>query len=124
STGIEQLNRAITQMDQLTQSNSAQTEELSSTAQLLATQAIELQSLVARFKLGGQPTLDAPAAAAILGGVDATTGAATAGSRSPRTAGRRPAPVAPSPAFGDDLDFSSGWTSPARSAGNGTPAGR
>src|SRR5262245_2706034 len=123
STGIEQLNRAVAQMDQLTQSNSAQTEELSSTAQLLATQAIELQSLVARFKLGGQPGLDAPAAAAILGGVDATTGAATAGSRFTRIAGRRPALVESSPASVDDLDFSSGWTSPARTAGRGTAAG-
>ncbi len=33
STGVDQVNTAITQMDQVTQSNSAQTEELSSTAQ-------------------------------------------------------------------------------------------
>ena len=52
TTGIDQVNRAVTQMDQVTQSNAAQTEELSSTAQALAGQAGELQALVGRFKLG------------------------------------------------------------------------
>ena len=52
TTGIDQVNLAVTQMDQVTQSNAAQTEELSSTAQALAGQAAELQALVGRFKLG------------------------------------------------------------------------
>ena len=39
-------------MDQVTQANAAQTEELTSTAQALAGQAGELQALVGRFKLG------------------------------------------------------------------------
>ncbi len=52
STGIDQVNKAVTQMDQVTQSNAAQTEELSSTAQSLAAQAEEMQALVGRFKLG------------------------------------------------------------------------
>jgi methyl-accepting chemotaxis protein len=51
STGIEQVNTAMTQMDQVTQSNSAQTEELSSTAQSLAEQAGRLMELVRTFKL-------------------------------------------------------------------------
>jgi methyl-accepting chemotaxis protein len=58
SSGIDQVNKAVTQMDQVTQSNAAQTEELSSTAQSLATQAEQLLALVARFKLDGG---DAPA---------------------------------------------------------------
>lgn len=49
--GIEQVNKTISQMDQVTQSNAAQTEELSSTAQVLATQAAQLQTLVGRFRL-------------------------------------------------------------------------
>ena len=53
--GIEQVNKAVTQMDQVTQSNAAQTEELSSTAHALAGQAKELQALVARFELGTGP---------------------------------------------------------------------
>jgi methyl-accepting chemotaxis protein len=51
TTGIEQVNKAVSQMDQVTQANAGQTEELSSTAQGLAGQAEQLQSLVSRFKL-------------------------------------------------------------------------
>jgi methyl-accepting chemotaxis protein len=52
SQGIDQVNKAVGQMDQVVQSNAAQTEELSATARLLADQAAELQALVGRFKLG------------------------------------------------------------------------
>jgi hypothetical protein len=52
STGVDQVNTAITQMDQVTQSNSAQTEELSSTAQGLAGQAAHLLELVGAFTVG------------------------------------------------------------------------
>ena len=51
SSGIDQVNRAVMQMDQIVQSNTAQTEELSSTAQSLTLQARELDALVAKFKL-------------------------------------------------------------------------
>jgi methyl-accepting chemotaxis protein len=51
STGVEQVAKAMSQMDQVTQQNSAQTEELSSTAQVLASGADNLQNLVARFRL-------------------------------------------------------------------------
>jgi methyl-accepting chemotaxis protein len=52
STGVDQVNTAITQMDQVTQSNSAQTEELSSTAQAFTEQAGRLLELVSTFTLG------------------------------------------------------------------------
>jgi methyl-accepting chemotaxis protein len=52
STGIEQVNTAMTQMDQVTQSNSAQTEELSATAEALSEQAAHLLELVSAFTLG------------------------------------------------------------------------
>jgi methyl-accepting chemotaxis protein len=51
STGIDQVNQAVARMDECTQSNAAQMEELTSTAASLATQAVELQALVARFKV-------------------------------------------------------------------------
>jgi methyl-accepting chemotaxis protein len=51
STGIEQVNTAMTQMDQVTQGNSAQTEELSATAQSLSAQAAHLLELVSAFTL-------------------------------------------------------------------------
>jgi hypothetical protein len=51
SSGIDQVNRAVAQMDRVTQDNAAQTEELSSTSQSLAHQASELLDLVSRFTL-------------------------------------------------------------------------
>ena len=56
STGIEQVNTAMTQMDHVTQANSAQTEELSSTAESLSEQSNHLMELVKVFTLnkGGQ----------------------------------------------------------------------
>jgi methyl-accepting chemotaxis protein len=54
------VNRAVTQMDQIVQSNAAQAEELSSTAQALASQAQQLHALVANFKIGDEAaTMDA-----------------------------------------------------------------
>lgn len=51
ATGIDQLNRTVSQMDKVTQSNAAQTEELSGTAQSMSTQAEQLRQLVGRFTL-------------------------------------------------------------------------
>jgi len=56
SLGIEQVNKAMVQMDQVTQTNSSQTEELSATAQSLATHAEQLQVLVQRFKVDSHGT--------------------------------------------------------------------
>ena len=57
SIGIEQVNTAMTQMDQVTQSNSAETQELSSTAQQLSLQSARLLELVGTFTLGnGRPS--------------------------------------------------------------------
>ena len=55
TTGVDEVNKAVAQMDQVTQANAAQTEELSSTAQSFAAQAEELRALVGRFKLAGGP---------------------------------------------------------------------
>jgi methyl-accepting chemotaxis protein len=52
SAGVEQVNTAMTQMDQVTQSNSAQTEELSATAESLSEQSAHLMELVSVFNLG------------------------------------------------------------------------
>jgi methyl-accepting chemotaxis protein len=56
--GIEQVTRAMTEMDKVTQANSAHTEELSSTAQTLSQQATRMQELVARFRLGEERAQD------------------------------------------------------------------
>ncbi|MDY3562523.1 methyl-accepting chemotaxis protein [Gemmata sp. JC673] len=52
SAGIEQVNKAVSQMDTVTQRNASQTEEMSATAQALTDQAAQLRDLLARFKLG------------------------------------------------------------------------
>src|SRR5579883_1529069 len=52
STGIDQVNKAVTQMDTVTQRNASQTEEMSATAQTLTEQANQLRDLVGKFKLG------------------------------------------------------------------------
>jgi methyl-accepting chemotaxis protein len=51
SQGIDQVNRAVAQMDHVTQSTAAQTEEVSATSQSLAGQAGQLQTLVGRFRI-------------------------------------------------------------------------
>ena len=53
STGVNQVNTAITQMDRVTQSNSAKTEQLAESAQSFSEQAQLLLQLVGQFKLGG-----------------------------------------------------------------------
>ena len=63
-TGIDQVNQAVVQMDRVTQSNAAQTEELSATARGLAGQSEQLQELVSRFHLGGDSVVPAKAAPA------------------------------------------------------------
>ena len=63
SSGIDQVNRAVGQMDTITQANAAQTEELSSTAQSLAGQARQLHDLVGTFKVDTHWTARVAAAA-------------------------------------------------------------
>ncbi|TAK01057.1 MAG: HAMP domain-containing protein [Candidatus Manganitrophaceae bacterium] len=65
SSGVMQINKAMGQVDQVTQRNAAAAEELSSTAEEMSSQAVELQRLMAFFQLGGkeeeneQPAQDA-----------------------------------------------------------------
>ena len=62
--GIEQINTAITQMDQVTQSNSASAEESASAAEELDAQAASLKDMVGELRklVGGAATVTAPAA--------------------------------------------------------------
>jgi methyl-accepting chemotaxis protein len=65
STGINQVNQAVAQMDGVVQQNSSQTEELSSTAQSLADQAQTLESLIAQFKVSEDRSVSVPVKAAL-----------------------------------------------------------
>jgi methyl-accepting chemotaxis protein len=53
ATGIEEINRALSQMDEVTQHNSALVEENAATARMLETQAQNMNSQVAYFKIDG-----------------------------------------------------------------------
>ncbi|KVE78640.1 methyl-accepting chemotaxis protein [Burkholderia vietnamiensis] len=66
STGIEQVNVAVTQMDEVTQQNAALVEQATAAAQSMADQADSLKAAVAIFKVESrsQPAAAAPVAAA------------------------------------------------------------
>ena len=65
STGLEQINKALTDMDEMTQRNSALVEENSATAKTLEQQSQDMQERIASFRLdsGVTPTAKARSAA-------------------------------------------------------------
>ncbi len=71
ASGVAQVNKAMTQVDQVTQRNAAAAEEFASTAEEMATQAENLQQLVAFFR-SGEPG-SAPARQAAAPGPSAET---------------------------------------------------
>jgi methyl-accepting chemotaxis protein len=64
STGIDQVNRAMTAMDQVVQRNARETDDLTGAARALAVQAQQLQTLVGRFRLAHEAEGPARSAAA------------------------------------------------------------
>lgn len=92
SSGIDQVNKAVTQMDQVTQANAAQTEELSGTTDSLASQADRLSQVVERFHLdnGNAFDVDGDSGGGPRGGVRYPSGTA-ARARRGGVAPRRPA---------------------------------
>lgn len=54
--GLQEVNKAVTQMDQITQQNAAMVEETSATSSTLASRADELNRMVARFEVAGAPS--------------------------------------------------------------------
>jgi len=55
SAGIDQVNAAITQMDQTTQQNAALVEEAAAAAASMQEQSARLEQLMRRFRLAGSP---------------------------------------------------------------------
>ncbi len=70
SRGLEEINAAVAQMDNITQRNAGLVQETSAASRLLADQAEALQTLVGFFKIGAQdhasPQTPAPASASAL----------------------------------------------------------
>lgn len=59
-TGVEQVNKAVSQMDRVTQGNASQTEEVSGTAGALLSHAEQLQEQIGRFRLGNSELVQRP----------------------------------------------------------------
>jgi methyl-accepting chemotaxis protein len=93
--GIDQVNRAVAEMDRVVQSNAAQTEELSSTAQALTTQAGQLKDLIGQFHLGTERVMtpEPPRWAPPPAPVTSEPPALAPTARAPRRAHRLSAPV-------------------------------
>jgi methyl-accepting chemotaxis protein len=85
SSGIDEVNRAVTSMDKTTQASASRTEQLTTTANRLGDQAGQLQSLVAGFNVRGNGA---------GGGAPAPRSPATP---SPRFSGRAAESTAPAP---------------------------
>ena len=88
SSGIEQVNRAVMQMDELTQQNAALVEEATAASQAMAEQVRGLNGMLARFQVGMAEitaSVSAPATAA-----KAARTAAAAGARAERRSANRP----------------------------------
>ena len=68
SSGIEQVNRAVMQMDETTQQNAALVEQSTAASQAMAEQARRLSEMMARYQVGntaGSTPLNEPSALAV-----------------------------------------------------------
>ena len=94
SSGIEQVNLAITQMDETTQQNAALVEEAAAAAQSMQDQAANLSQVVSVFKLAGHHMGSAPVKKAAPAAVPKKAGATTPTQRNkaPASAPRVAAP--------------------------------
>ena len=61
SSGIEQVNKAVMQMDEMTQQNAALVEEATAASQSMAEQAGQLNSLMEHYQIGGDEPAATPA---------------------------------------------------------------
>jgi methyl-accepting chemotaxis protein len=110
SIGIDQVNTAITQMDQVTQQNAALVEEAAAAAASMQEQAARLSEVASSFKLGNEvamrPMLTAPPKP--RASLPPARAARPAPTRSPAPAPRlasRPAPAKLKATVGGDKDW-------------------
>ena len=87
SSGIEQVNRAVMQMDELTQQNAALVEEATAASQAMAEQVRGLNEMLARFQVG---VAEIAASTSARSATVARTAAAGASARAERRGASRP----------------------------------
>jgi methyl-accepting chemotaxis protein len=97
ASGIEQVNKAITMMDDVTQQNAALVEEASAAAQALTEQASNLTQLISRYRVGEGSSAEAPRAARPTAVAAAPAVERRAATR-PLTGKKRPVAVTAAPA--------------------------
>ncbi len=82
SSGIEQVNRAVMQMDELTQQNAALVEQATASSQAMADQARELNEMMNRYRAhAGEPVAASEGAASERAPAASTSAPAVAGER-------------------------------------------
>ncbi len=117
SSGIEQVNRAVMQMDELTQQNAALVEEATAASQAMAQQAGELNEMMNRYRLAEALALAAAAPRRAAAGAAAAQPAAARGKGErliERRSANRPWSRRPSPAVDEARE-----PAEARKASNG-----
>ena len=86
STGVEEINKAVSAMDEMTQQNSALVEENAAACRLLQDQAEAMQQRMSQFELDERALADAPAVTKLTRPAHAATGAKPAAKPAPRKA--------------------------------------
>ncbi|MBI5137933.1 MAG: hypothetical protein HZA24_11450 [Nitrospirae bacterium] len=106
--GIEQVNTAILQMDEVTQQNAALVEEAAAVSESLATEANNLSRLMTFFKVGGPSPATAPlrpvAQATPATATPAHAGFVSKARQAPKPAAPAPQPVHAVPAGDDGME--------------------
>ncbi|KJK26244.1 membrane protein [Burkholderiaceae bacterium 16] len=94
TSGIEQVNQAVTQMDQVTQQNAALVEEAAAAAGALEEQAQKLNGVVSVFRLSGSHAVATPAPVTRVAATAKAVAAMPTRARPPVQRKARPAPPA------------------------------
>jgi methyl-accepting chemotaxis protein len=95
SSGIEQVNRAVMQMDELTQQNAALVEEATAASQAMAEQVRGLNEMLARFQVGVAEITAMPSASAARTAADAAARAERRGTSRPWAGRAKSKPAMP-----------------------------
>jgi methyl-accepting chemotaxis protein len=103
SSGVGQINGAVTQLSQTTQQNASSSEELAATAEEMSGQAEQLQQAMSFFKLAGSAgTAHSRAAATVIASAGRKAQGVRPARSSPRAGGKASRAALPTFAEGDD----------------------
>jgi len=109
ASGIEQVNKAITMMDDVTQQNAALVEEASAAAQALTEQASNLTQLISRYRVGEGSSAETPRVTARPTVVASTPVVERRAVTRPLTGKKRPVGVSAAAPAGAAAAAAEGW---------------